>query len=88
MEKNPEMPLVQMDSVMGNQGGKVLLTGGGALNKYLVERMAARAPHCQYVVPDKLTINFKEALIFAFLLRILIISYLKRVTSSLIILLK
>lgn len=49
------------------KGGKVLLTGGGALNKYLVERMAARAPHCQYVVPDKLIINFKEALIFAFL---------------------
>ena len=49
------------------KGGKVLLTGGGALNKYLVERMSARAPQCEYVVPDKLTINFKEALIFAFL---------------------
>lgn len=49
------------------KGGKVLLTGGGALNKYLVERMSARAPQCQYVVPDKLTLNFKEALIFAFL---------------------
>ena len=49
------------------KGGKVLLTGGGALNQYLVERMSARAPQCEYVVPDKLTINFKEALIFAFL---------------------
>lgn len=49
------------------KGGKVLLTGGGALNKYLVERMSARAPQCEYVVPDKLTVNFKEALIFAFL---------------------
>ena len=49
------------------KGGKVLLTGGGALNKYLVERMAARAPQCEYVVPDKMTVNFKEALIFAFL---------------------
>ena len=48
-------------------GGKVLLTGGGALNKYLVERMQANAPQCEYFVPDKLTINFKEALIFAFL---------------------
>ncbi len=49
------------------KGGKVLLTGGGALNKYLVERMSERAPQCEYVVPDKMTINFKEALIFAFL---------------------
>ena len=47
--------------------GKVLLTGGGALNKYLVERMSANAPHCEYFVPDKMTVNFKEALIFAFL---------------------
>ncbi|MBR5856508.1 MAG: anhydro-N-acetylmuramic acid kinase [Bacteroidales bacterium] len=49
------------------KGGKVLLTGGGALNKYLVERMQAVAPQCQYFVPDRQTVNFKEALIFAFL---------------------
>lgn len=49
------------------KGGKVLLTGGGAFNKYLVERMAAKAPHCEYIVPDAETVNFKEALIFAFL---------------------
>ena len=47
--------------------GKVLLTGGGALNTYLVERMQSLAPQCEYYVPDSLTINFKEALIFAFL---------------------
>lgn len=49
------------------QGGKVLLTGGGALNKYLVTRMQANAPQCLYHIPDMQTINFKEALIFAFL---------------------
>lgn len=49
------------------KGGKVLLTGGGALNLYLVERMQANAPQCKYVVPDRQTVNFKEALIFAFL---------------------
>lgn len=48
-------------------GGKVLLTGGGALNIFLVERMSALAPQCQYVVPDRMTVCFKEALIFAFL---------------------
>ena len=49
------------------KGGKVLLTGGGALNKFLVERMQANAPQCLYFIPDNQTINFKEALIFAFL---------------------
>ena len=54
---------------IGNQikGGKVLLTGGGAFNKYLVKRMSAVAPWCNYHIPDKQTINFKEALIFALL---------------------
>jgi len=47
--------------------GNVLVTGGGALNKYLVERMSANAAHCKYIVPDKLTVNFKEAIIFALL---------------------
>lgn len=47
--------------------GSVLLTGGGALNIYLVERMRALAPQCEYCIPDDLTINFKEALIFALL---------------------
>lgn len=49
------------------KGGRVLLTGGGAFNKFLVERMQANAPQCLYHIPDKQTINFKEALIFAFL---------------------
>lgn len=48
-------------------GGRVLLTGGGALNKYLVERMQAKAPQCVYHIPDRQTVCFKEALIFAFL---------------------
>jgi len=48
-------------------GGRVLVTGGGALNKYLMERMSAIAPQCTFHIPDTQTINFKEALIFAFL---------------------
>lgn len=52
---------------VGERKAKVLVTGGGALNKYLMERMQALAPQCTYVVPDMITIKFKEALIFAFL---------------------
>ena len=47
--------------------GQVLVTGGGARNVFLIERMQANAPQVRYVVPDALTIDFKEALIFALL---------------------
>lgn len=44
----------------------MLITGGGAFNVYLIERIAALS-HCNVVIPDRQTIEFKEALIFAFL---------------------
>lgn len=49
------------------RGGRVLVTGGGARNVFLLERMRAVAPQAEYIVPDSLTIDFKEALIFALL---------------------
>ena len=52
---------------MGDRKAKVLTTGGGAFNKYLLERMRFNAPHADFVVPDEITVKFKEALIFAFL---------------------
>lgn len=45
---------------------RMLLTGGGALNQYLVERLREKSP-LELVLPEQETINFKEALIFAFL---------------------
>lgn len=46
---------------------KVLLSGGGAYNRYLLSRMRFHAPETIFCLPDKLTIDYKEALIFAFL---------------------
>lgn len=46
--------------------GKMLITGGGALNSYLVERIQSHTRH-QVVVPDRMTVDYKEALIFALL---------------------
>jgi len=54
-------------AVSGEKKVKMLVTGGGAFNKFLVEMMSALAPQCTFVVPDPLTVCFKEALIFAFL---------------------
>ena len=46
--------------------GKILCTGGGARNQFLMERLQARTSH-EVVIPDKTTIDYKEALVFAFL---------------------
>ena len=47
-------------------GRSLLVTGGGAYNKFLIERMRELSG-CQVVVPEPAIIEFKEALIFAFL---------------------
>lgn len=49
------------------QGATILVTGGGALNCYLMERIRFYAPSYQFEIPQSLLINYKEALIFALL---------------------
>lgn len=46
--------------------GKMLITGGGARNKFLIEQIQQHTNH-QVVVPDLETVDYKEALIFALL---------------------
>lgn len=45
---------------------KMLITGGGAKNQYLINRIKALSKH-EIVIPDTMIIDYKEALIFAFL---------------------
>lgn len=45
---------------------QMLVTGGGAFNSYLVNRISANT-NVQLVIPDDKTVNYKEALVFAFL---------------------
>jgi anhydro-N-acetylmuramic acid kinase len=46
--------------------GSLLVTGGGAFNHFLIGLIRAKSRQT-LVVPDDLTVSFKEALIFAFL---------------------
>lgn len=48
-----------------NHQDKMLVTGGGAFNKFLIQRLAQHSP-VDLVIPDSQTIEFKEALIMAF----------------------
>jgi anhydro-N-acetylmuramic acid kinase len=50
------------------QTKKILVTGGGAFNSHLLADLrAGLGPAYEVVVPDSQLINFKEALVFAFL---------------------
>ena len=50
-----------------NDKRKLLATGGGTYNIFLMERMQFHLPQLEIIIPDKKIIEFKEALIFALL---------------------
>ncbi len=45
----------------------LLVTGGGAFNSDLIDRISLYAPTTTITVPDTLTVNYKEAIVFALL---------------------
>lgn len=57
---------LQITKHVNNSTAKMLITGGGAYNSYLTERIKFHAK-TEIVIPDNQTIEYKEALIFAFL---------------------
>jgi len=56
----------QIGKVLDGRPSPILVTGGGALNTYLMERLTA---HCksEITVPSIELVQFKEAVVFAFL---------------------
>jgi len=59
---------IQIANVIKSNGdtGKLYITGGGAFNKFLVERISEHLSS-QIMLPEAKLVNYKEALIFAFL---------------------
>lgn len=49
------------------KSGKLLATGGGAYNIFLMERIKFHLPQMQIIIPDAKILEYKEALIFALL---------------------
>jgi anhydro-N-acetylmuramic acid kinase len=55
-------------SISSEKAVTLMVSGGGALNKYLIGRIAEHAGNkVKIIVPDHFTISYKEAVIFAFL---------------------
>jgi len=58
---------LQIANICSKQNSKLLVTGGGAYNRFLIDRLCNYLPTTKIVIPDDKTIQFKEALIFGFL---------------------
>ena len=54
-------------SVRGRAIERMLVTGGGAKNKFLIARLQSQIPGCHIHVPSEDIIDYKEAIVFAFL---------------------
>lgn len=58
---------LQTSVALPNKTGKILITGGGAYNDFLIDRMQFHLPNVEIIIPNAKTLEFKEALIFALL---------------------
>ena len=58
---------MQISLALPLKKGNMLVTGGGAYNDYLIERIQYFLPDVEITIPEKKILEFKEALIFAFL---------------------
>ncbi len=54
-------------TLRGTEKRNVLVTGGGAYNSYLIERVKTHTPGVDVCLPSDEIVNYKEALIFALL---------------------
>jgi anhydro-N-acetylmuramic acid kinase len=58
---------LQTALALPNKKGKILITGGGAYNEFIIERIQNYLPKMEIIIPSAKILEFKEALIFALL---------------------
>ncbi len=57
----------QLEKAFPENTQNILITGGGAYHRFFIEQLGLRLPNLRLVIPDDEIIQYKEALIFAFL---------------------
>ncbi len=57
----------QIGKILQTKTGKLLISGGGVYNDFLIGRIKNYLPAIEVIIPDEKTIQYKEALIFALL---------------------
>lgn len=58
---------LQITLALPNKNGSLFITGGGAYNDFLIERIQYHLPEMKIIIPSGKILEFKEALIFALL---------------------
>ncbi|WP_348810378.1 anhydro-N-acetylmuramic acid kinase [Flavobacterium maritimum] len=58
---------LQIALALPNKKGSLFITGGGAYNDFLIERVQSYLPEMKIIIPEAKILEFKEALIFALL---------------------
>ena len=58
---------VQIALALPNKKNNLFITGGGAYNDFMIERIQFHLPETKMVIPERKIIEFKEALIFGLL---------------------
>jgi anhydro-N-acetylmuramic acid kinase len=58
---------MQIAAALPIKDGKLFISGGGAYNTFLIERIQSHLPKTDVIIPAKKILEFKEALIFALL---------------------
>ena len=62
-----EHAALQIALALPNKNGSIFITGGGAYNDFLLERIQFHLPKMKLIIPTAKILEFKEALIFALL---------------------
>jgi len=57
----------QTSKALDKKEGKIFVTGGGAYNDFLMERLQFHLPKIKIIIPESKILEFKEALIFGLL---------------------